>query len=115
MYEVLFQTHEPTATSERAVFYELCIIKQQIAGKPSITVRESRGWWDNENRQPIFDDPSILEYGPFLLESKAYVAFFQRRRALAIRGFAHSFNWHPVTGFPASHRRIDLSETVDCK
>ena len=101
MYEVLFQSHEPTATSERTVFYELCIVNQQIAGASSILVRETRGWWDNEIKQPIFDGPSILVFGPFLLQYKALAAFFQRRRALAIRGFAHSFNWNPVTGHPA--------------
>jgi hypothetical protein len=113
MHEVLFQTHEPTATSERVVFYDLRIVKQHIAGETSIIVQETRGWWDNEIKQAIFDSPSSLEFGPFVLECKALAAYSQRRRALASRGFAHAFNWHPATGHPASHRRINLGGTAE--
>jgi hypothetical protein len=114
MYEVLFQTQEPTAMSERAVFYELCIAKQQLAGESSIIVRETRGWWDNEIKRPVFDDPSILVFGPFLFECKALATYYRRKHALATRGFAHAFNWHPVTGLPASHGRIDPGRFTEC-
>jgi hypothetical protein len=108
MHEILFQTPEPTASSDSAEFYDLCIIRQDNAERSSVVVREIHGWWDNEIKRPFFDEPSILELGPYFIEWKALDAYFQRRRALASSGFAHAFNWHPVSGHPASYRRIDL-------
>jgi hypothetical protein len=110
MHEILFQTPDPMATSEQTVFYDLRIVKRHDAGKTSMIVREIRGWWDNEVKRPYFDEPSLLEAGPYLAEWKALIEYFDRRRALAISGFAHAFNWHPVSGQPASYRRIDLAE-----
>jgi hypothetical protein len=113
MHEILFQTPKPTATNERAEFYDLRIVKHNTAGELSALVREIRGWWDNESKQPFFDEPSLLESEPFPIEWKALDAYFQRRRALAGCGFVHVFNWHPVSGQPASHRRIDLATLAE--
>ncbi|MFZ0303513.1 MAG: hypothetical protein WAL75_12540 [Terracidiphilus sp.] len=106
MQDVLFNTSDPTRSSEPAEFYELSLEAEDLNGNEIFVLRERHGWWNSVPRGVSIDQDAEVRIA-FQSYSDGLRGYVERMNLHMSRSFIHSFIWHPANGEPSYNQKFE--------